>query len=60
MRSERDLAVQKKRYNEAKQRLQLLEELRERKLAEWRYQQGQELETLATESYLSNWNRERR
>ena len=59
-RSERDLAVQKKRYNEAKQRLQLLEELRERKLAEWRYEQGLELEMLAAESYLSNWNRERR
>jgi len=59
-RSERDLAVQKKRYNEAKQRLQLLEELRERKLAEWCYEQGLELETLAAEAYLSNWNRERR
>jgi len=59
-RSDRDLALQKKKYNEAKQRLQLLEELRERKLAEWRYQQGLELETLAAESYLSNWNRERR
>jgi hypothetical protein len=59
-RSDRDLALQKKKYNEAKQRLQLLEELRERKLTEWRYQQGQELETLAAESYLSNWNRERR
>jgi hypothetical protein len=59
-RSDRDLAIQKKKYNEAKQRLQLLEELRERKLTEWRYQQGQELETLAAESYLSNWNRERR
>lgn len=59
-RSERDLGVQKKRYNEAKRRLQLLEELRERKLAEWRYEQALELETLAAESYLSNWNRERR
>jgi flagellar export protein FliJ len=59
-RSDRDLAVQKKRYNEAKQRLQLLEELRERKLVEWRYEQGLELETLAAEAYLSNWNRERR
>jgi flagellar export protein FliJ len=59
-RLERDLALQKKKYNEAKQRLQLLEELRERKLNEWRYQQGLELEALAAESYLSNWNRERR
>ncbi|HLK22683.1 MAG TPA: hypothetical protein VKT81_27245 [Bryobacteraceae bacterium] len=56
-RSERDLAAQKKKYNEAKQRVQLLEELRDRKLTEWRYQQAQELETLAAESYLANWNR---
>jgi hypothetical protein len=59
-RCERDLALQKKKYNEAKQRLQLLEQLRDRKLTEWRYEQGQALETLAAESYLSNWNRERR
>jgi flagellar export protein FliJ len=59
-RCERDLATQKKRYNEAKQRVQLLEELRERKLSEWRYEQGQQLEALAAESYLSGWNRERR
>jgi flagellar export protein FliJ len=59
-RSERELAAQKKKYNEAKQRLRLLEQLRERKLSEWRYRQAQELETVAAESYLSNWNRERR
>ncbi len=59
-RCERELAAQKKKYNEAKQRLQLLEELRERKLSEWRYEQGQQLESLAAESYLSSWNRERR
>jgi flagellar export protein FliJ len=59
-RSDRDLAAQKKKYNEAKQRLQLLEELRERKLTEWRYEQARELEALAGESYLATWNRERR
>lgn len=59
-RCERDLARQKKKYNEAKRRLLLLEELRERKLAEWRHQQALELETLAAESYLSAWNRVRR
>ncbi len=58
VRCERDLAAQKKKYNEAKQRLRLLEELRERKLVDWRYQQALELETIAAESYLSNWNRE--
>jgi hypothetical protein len=57
---ERELTLQKKKYNEAKQRLQLLEELRERKLAEWRHQQAQQLESLAAESYLAGWNRERR
>ena len=59
-RCERELAAQKKKYNEAKQRLQLLEELRERKLSEWHYEQGQALESVAAESYLSTWNRERR
>lgn len=59
-RCEQELAVQKKKYNAAKQRLQLLEELRERKLEEWRYEQRHELESLAAESYLSVWNRERR
>lgn len=59
-RSERDLAAQKKKYSEAKQRVQLLEELRDRKLTEWRYQQAQELESLAAESYLATWNREHR
>jgi flagellar export protein FliJ len=59
-RCEQELAAQKKKYNEAKQRVQLLEELRERKLHQWRYEQGQALESLAAESYLSVWNRERR
>ena len=59
-RCERDLSAQKKRYNEAKQRLQLLEKLRERKLTAWSYEQARELEELASESYLSNWNREHR
>jgi flagellar export protein FliJ len=57
---DRELAAQKKKYNEAKQRLQLLEELRERKLTEWRYEQAKELEELASESFLAGWNRERR
>jgi len=56
---DRELAAQKKKYNEAKQRLQLLEELRERKLTEWRYQQAKELEELASESFLAGWNRGR-
>ena len=57
VRSERELAKQKKKYNDAKQRVRLLEELRARKLEEWRHQEALEMEALATEAYLSNWNR---
>jgi len=56
-RCERDLAAQKKRYNDAKRRLRLLEELKERRLQVWRHEQAQELEALAAESYLANWSR---
>jgi len=34
-----------------------LEQLRARKLEEWRHEEALELESLAAESYLSNWNR---
>ena len=54
-----DLSEQKKRYRAAKQRFRLLEELRARKFEEWRQEQGRELESLATESFLANWNRAR-
>ena len=56
-RCQRDLAVQKKKYNEAKQRLRLLEELKDRNLKRWQYEQARELESLASESYLAMWNR---
>jgi flagellar export protein FliJ len=59
-RCERDLAAQKKKYNQAKQRLRLLEELKERNLKRWQYEQARELEALASESYLAAWNREAR
>ncbi len=58
-RCERELCEQKKRYRGAKQRFRLLEELRARKLAEWRQEQTRELEALATESFLATWNRGR-
>ena len=54
---ELELLEQKKEYRAAKQRFRLLEELKARKLAEWRQQQARELETLATESFLAAWNR---
>lgn len=59
MECERALAVQRKKFREAKQRFRLLEELRERKFTEWRHEQATQLEALASESYLANWNRER-
>ena len=37
----------------AQQRLQLLEKLHDRRLAEYRYQEARELEELASESYLA-------
>ena len=54
-----ELSEQKKIYRVAKQRLRLLEELRARKLEEWRREQARELESLATESFLAVWNRDR-
>ncbi len=59
-RCERDLTAQKARYNQAKQRLRLLEELRERNLKRWEYEQTREMEALASESYLAAWNRDSR
>jgi hypothetical protein len=56
---DRDLAEQKKKYRAAKQRFRLLEELRARKFEEWRREQARELESLATESFLAIWNRDR-
>jgi len=55
----RDLSEQKKSYRAAKQRFRLLEELRARKIVEWRKEQDREQETLATESFLASWNRDR-
>jgi flagellar export protein FliJ len=55
----RELAKQRKRYSEAKRRVRLLEELRQRRLADWKYEEAALLEELASESFLANWNRER-
>ena len=56
---DRGLSEQKKRYRAAKQRFRLLEELKDRKFEQWRQEQARELESLATESFLAVWNRER-
>jgi flagellar export protein FliJ len=55
----RELAKQRRKYSEAKRRVRLLEELRDRRLTEWKYEEATELEELASESFLANWNRER-
>jgi flagellar export protein FliJ len=54
----RELAKQRKRYSEAKRRVRLLEELKNRRLEEWKYEEAALLEELASESFLANWNRE--
>lgn len=59
LRCGRDLAKQRKKYSEAKRRVRLLEELRDRRLQEWKYEEAAVLEELASESFLANWNRER-
>jgi flagellar biosynthesis chaperone FliJ len=59
LRCGRELAIQRKKYGEAKRRVRLLEELKDRRLQEWKYQESVLLEELASESFLANWNRER-
>jgi len=56
---QRELAAQRKKYNEAKQRLRLLEELKTRQFSRWQYEQNLQMEALASESYLASWGRER-
>jgi uncharacterized protein with NAD-binding domain and iron-sulfur cluster len=57
MKCEQELSIQRKNFREAKQRFRLLEQLKERKFAEWRQEEAAQLDTLASESYLANWNR---
>jgi flagellar export protein FliJ len=59
LRCGRDLGVQRKKYGEAKRRVRLLEELKGRRLREWKYEEAVMLEELASESFLASWNRER-
>jgi flagellar export protein FliJ len=58
LRCSRELAKQRKIYSEAKRRVRLLEELKSRRMAEWKYEEAARLEELASESFLANWNRE--
>jgi flagellar export protein FliJ len=59
LRCGRELAKQRKKYSEAKRRVRLLEELKNRRLQEWKYEEAALLEELASESFLANWNRDR-
>jgi flagellar export protein FliJ len=59
LRCSRELAKQRKKYSEAKRRVRLLEELKDRRMQEWKYEEAAQLEELASESFLANWNRDR-
>jgi hypothetical protein len=54
--AQRRLAAQQAVMLEARRRLRLLERLKERRLAEWKEANNKELEELASESYLAQWN----
>ncbi|MCL5743601.1 MAG: hypothetical protein M1541_06695 [Acidobacteria bacterium] len=50
---------QRHKYQEARRQCRLLEKLRERRRAQWQADCNRELEALASESFLSKWNRGR-
>jgi flagellar export protein FliJ len=59
LRCGRDLGKQRRNYADAKRRVRLLEELKNRRLQEWKYEEAALLDELASESFLANWNRDR-
>ena len=50
------LAAREAALMEARRRCRLLERLKERRRAEWRAEEGKELEALASESFLARWS----
>jgi hypothetical protein len=52
---QREITAQAEVHRAAKQRYQLLEELRSRRLSEWQREANVELDYLAHESYLARW-----
>ena|SRR2546430_2846731 len=52
---QREIAAQAEIHRAAKQRHQLLEELRRRRLSEWQHETNVQLDYLAHESYLARW-----
>lgn len=57
---ERRIAAQQVKVLEAERRVQLLDRLKERRLEEWRLEADREQETLASETFLAKWVRERK
>lgn len=51
-----EIREQRDRYRKAKQRVRLLEELRERQWQSWRTEQDREFDRLADESHIATWN----
>ncbi|MFB3825902.1 MAG: hypothetical protein ACE15B_04000 [Bryobacteraceae bacterium] len=56
--AERAAAAQRLRVMEARRRVRLLERLRERRLAQWRYEAGRELEAFAGDAHAARLRRE--
>ena len=59
-RKDEQIAAQQRIYREAKQRCRLLEELKDRSLAAWKYEAGRELEEIAADSFTASRSREKR
>jgi hypothetical protein len=57
-RRERASSEQRAKLMEARRRLQLVEKLRARRLAEYTYQADRALEQLGADAFLSRWSRE--
>ncbi|HVX66552.1 MAG TPA: hypothetical protein VHA11_08120 [Bryobacteraceae bacterium] len=56
---ERRIATQRAAVAEAERRVRLLERLQQRRREEWDLEAARELETLASETFLAKWVRER-
>jgi flagellar export protein FliJ len=57
-RIEHGLAAQQKKYADAKRRVRLMEQLKERRIERWKYEEDRQLEIMAAESFLAGWNRD--
>jgi hypothetical protein len=57
---EQRIGAQRKAVAEAQRRVRLLEHLQKRRLDEWNVEASREIETLASETFLAKWVRERR